>query len=162
MTRRNWTIFAAMFVAALFLVGCGSDGDRGMAGPAGPPGPAGEPGEAGGAGEAPTEEEIETIVEDVIEETGDSETVNLLSMTAGECIMASLGATAAAASKADTAATQAALIKGLTGKGTSDAWYEGMIIGGAGDGVVDNAGLAAEGTKGPPMLHRQARHCAAS
>ena len=38
MTRRNWTIFAAMMIAALFLVGCGSDGERGMVGPAGPAG----------------------------------------------------------------------------------------------------------------------------
>ena len=49
MTRRNWTIFAAMVVAALFLVGCGGDdgatGPQGMQGPAGPAGPAGEPGE---------------------------------------------------------------------------------------------------------------------
>ena len=56
MTRRNWMAFAAMFVAALFLVGCGSDGDSGMMGPAGPP------------GEAPSEEEIAEIVEDVLEE----------------------------------------------------------------------------------------------
>ena len=56
MTRRNWTIFAAMMIAALFLVGCGSDGDTGMMGPAGPP------------GEAPSEEEIAEIVEEAVEE----------------------------------------------------------------------------------------------
>ena len=48
--------FATLFVAALFLVGCGSDGDSGMMGPAGPP------------GEPPSDEEIAEIVEDVLEE----------------------------------------------------------------------------------------------
>ena len=38
--------FAAMIVAALFLVGCSSNGDTGMAGPMGP------------AGEAPSDEKI--------------------------------------------------------------------------------------------------------
>ena len=49
MTRRNWTIFAAMFVAALLLVGCG--GDDGSTGPQGMQGMAGEAGAAGAAGD---------------------------------------------------------------------------------------------------------------
>ena len=57
MTRRSWMAFAAMFVAALFLVGCSSDGDTGMAGPAGPP------------GEPPSEDEIAAVVEEVVEGT---------------------------------------------------------------------------------------------
>ena len=48
--------FAAMLVAALFLVGCSSDGDSGMAGPMGP------------AGEAPSDEEIAAVVEAAVDE----------------------------------------------------------------------------------------------
>ena len=68
MTRRNWTIFAAMMIAALFLVGCGSDGDRGMAGPAGPPGPPGEAGEAGAGADTSTLEAAITELQETVDE----------------------------------------------------------------------------------------------
>lgn len=47
---RPWQWFAAAFIAAAALSGCGGDGDPGAAGPAGPQGPTGPSGPQGPAG----------------------------------------------------------------------------------------------------------------
>ena len=147
MTRRNWTIFAAMMIAALFLVGCGSDGDRGMAGPAGPP------------GDAPTAEEVaEALLADdmAVEmltgpegEAGEAgapgdveEVVSTLAMTPFQRIMTATGGTAPTGSKADVAKMQADIIANLKGyTGTGDWYGAGTIFRSNDAPVVKGAGL---------------------
>ena len=130
MTRRNWMAFAAMFVAGLFLVGCGGGGDDGMAGAMGPP------------GDSPTAEEVAEAIladEDAVDmltgpagdagaDAGVQDVVDTLAMTPAERIMAAMGGTAPTGSEADVAKTQADTIAALKGLSATPVWYDAQKI----------------------------------
>ena len=149
--------FAAMFVAGLFLVGCGSDGDSGMMGPAGPP------------GDAPTAEEVAEALladDDAVDmltgpagdtgaDAGVQDVVDTLAMTPAERIMASLGGTAPKGSKADEAKAQADLIAGLKEESATPVWYNARKIINLYEGdMVEGAIGLHLGDVGAELAHR--------